>query len=302
MKGFLLHLLIFLLILAGAAYLLYPTVMNQVYQGEVHAVRSQYFQQARNIPADGETEMLDAAAAWNEALEREAPGDVFSHAPGRAPREYQSLLNVTDGVLALLEIPCIGVSLPVYHEGADHNPAKDLIHLKVSDLPADRAPGHVMLAGPGVQRAEGFLGDIHLTKARMLEDLGAVSPGDVLILQLLSRTLTYEVTEVQTVTAEGLNHLDLTPKEEEELLTIVTSQGDRRLLVSSRRVPVAQALPALNQEDRADAVASPLSVLLLGSPVLLLGLFIVWIIERFKRHSYRLPANTNAAALEENES
>ena len=98
---------------------------------------------------------------------------------------------------------------------------------------------------------------------------------------------------------EGLGNIDLTPADGQQILSIITRRRDRRLLVQSDRIPIAEAREILAEEDRAGDAEGWKNVLLLGSPVLLLGLLIMFVIERFKKHRYLLPGEGRNAAKRE---
>ena len=111
--------------------------------------------------------------------------------------------------------------------------------------------------------------------------------------------MVYRVDEVQTISRAGLNETDMTPADGEERLTVISLKTDRTLLVRSSRIPISLARETLQEEDCASFPENWQNVLLLGSPVLLLGLIVLWIIERIKRRSYRLPDEGRQTARRE---
>ena len=296
MKKFFLFLIIFLLVVAGAGYLLFPTIEDQLAQQQFDALKGTYRRRVAAMGTESITEALEAAAAYNAEKTEASVSDVFSHPENRATRVYANLLNVADGVIGFLEIPKIQVSLPVYHTATDKDPDRTLIHVFGSSLPSDAAGAHVVIAGPGAQKADGFFGSIGLTAAQMLQNLDRVTPGDLLILRVLDRTMVYQVEGTQILTAEAL---DTRTEPETDLLTVVTERDSRRLSVQARRIRIAEAGERLNQEDWASELPYAWNILALGSPVLLLGLIVMWIVERFKKHSYRLPVNPYSGQDEE---
>ena len=138
-------------------------------------------------------------------------------------------------------------------------------------------------------KAEGFLGDAGLTDDRMLEDLDKLIPGNLVILNVLDRTMVYRVRGVQMLSSAGLKELDLTPGEGDEKLTLVSQRKDQRLLVQAERIPIREARTILAENDQVTFPANWQNVLLLGCPVLLVGLFVLWIIELIRGRFYRLP-------------
>ena len=292
-------LLVFLVIALALGYLLYPAVSDQLAQSRDAETMRAYRAKAAAMAPEKAAEQFESASAYNGTLGTIRTEDVFTAGTPRTSRDYQSRLNVHSGVIGQLQIPAIGAALPVYHNCAETPVTNHLVHLNGSSLPSDEPGTSIVLAGPGLLRAEGLLGQIGLTDGRMLEDLDRLTPGSLLILNVMDRTMVYRVEEVQMMSPAGVQELDLTPAEDQELLTVITRKNDRRLVVRSSRITVAEARDLLEADDRAVYPQTWVSVLLLGLPVLLFGLLVMWVIERIKRHSYLLPGEGKQAAKRE---
>ena len=371
MRKFFAFLFVFLLIAAGLGYLLYPTISDQIGQAEDGRVMKAYREKTAAMSSEQISNMLADADAYNATLETIEASDPFSAGLPRTSRDYQNRLNVHSGVIGELVIPAIGIYLPVYHNCAETPATLKLVHLETSSLPSDETGTSIILAGPGVLKAEGFLGEIGLTDERMLQDLDRLTPGDVLILNVLDRTMVYRIGEgleekdaILMLTPGGVKDLDLSlsavqapepepeptqtpeprytpkptatpdpeataeteaaqemeaaaeetpeptptptptptpepaPETEQtqtlrsatEQLTLLTPWRDQKLLVvRSARIPIDEARELLSGTDRATYPETWKNVLLLGSPVLLVGFLVMFIIERIKRRSYMLP-------------
>ena len=381
MRKFFAFLFVFLLIAAGAGYLLYPTISDQMGQAKGGAAMRAYREKTAAMSAERIEAMLAEAASYNEKLETVQASDPFSAGIPRTSRDYQSHLNVHSGIIGELVIPAIGVYLPVYHNSAETPATANLVHLESSSLPSDQPGTSIILAGPGLLKADGFLGEIGLTDGRMLQDLDRLGPGDLMILNVLDRTMVYRIGEgleekdaILMLTPGGIRDLDLTqgaeqqqepeaepeteaepawvkklkrtpeptgtpepekdaaqepateqaqettqepeptpvptpeptpepspeptqepeqnrlPGSANEQLTLLTPWSDQKLLVvRSARIPISEAQELLDATDRATYPEGWQNILLLGSPVLLLGMIYLWIVERFKKRSYRLP-------------
>ena len=222
MRKFFAFLFVFLLIAAGAGYLLYPTVSDQIGQANDAAVMKAYREKTALLDSGQIAAMLADAAAYNETLETIQASDPFSAELPRTSRDYQNRLNVHSGVIGELVIPAIGVYLPIYHNSAETPATAKLVHLETSSLPTEQLGTSIILAGPGILKAEGFLGQIGLTDQRMLQDLDRLTPGDVMILNVLDRTMVYRIGEgleekdaILMMTPGGVKDLDLIPGTEE---------------------------------------------------------------------------------------
>lgn len=386
MRRFFAFLFVFLLIAAAAGYLLYPTVSDQIGQARDGTVMKDYRKKTAGMTSEQIAAMLEDAGAYNAVLESIRAEDPFSAGIPRTSRDYQNRLNVHSGAIGELVIPSIGIYLPVYHNSAETPATAKLVHLETSSLPSDQAGTSIVLAGPGTLKAEGFLGQIGLTDQRMLQDLDRLTPGDLMILNVLDRTMVYRIGEgleekdaILMLTPGGLKDLDLTPgtvsapePEEEpepdltpapkwtrkpaeetpqpepepeaepeaatetaeegepettptpeptptptptpepepepepvreaatEQLTVLTPWRDQKLLVvRAARITIDEARSLLNATDKATYPEGWQNVLLLGSPVLLFGFLVMFIIERIKRRSYLLPGEGRQSARRE---
>ncbi len=281
------RLLVFLLIAAAAAWLLYPVVSDQLARQRDAQTMKAYHRAVRLKSADEIETAIEETGYYNTGLEPEGIPDVFA-GRRRVPAEYRARMDVYDGVIGELKIPGINVYLPIYHSGAE-SAAEKLVHVEGSALPADMDGTHIVLAGPGAQKAAGFLGDLQLTDARMLEDLDRVVPDDLVFLEVLDRTMIFRVEGVQTLSVDGLSGVDISGESGSQLLTLVTEKSGRALLVRARRTAAADVRDRLTAQDRADVPSDLVNVLFMGIPVFILGLLIMGVIERFKKRSYRLP-------------
>lgn len=281
---------VILILLAGLAYLLYPTAADQAAGVRAYRTIRQYRQNAKQMTGEQIQERLEQAATYNESIPEPKITDMFSGREIMTLHQYEAPLNTGDGVAGILTIPDIGVMLPVYHESTEHKATADLVHLQGSHLPAEKPGSHIALAGPGILNAAGFAGDIGLTGARMLEDLDRLIPGNLIILSVLDRTMVYQVEWVQMMSPEGLERMDLAMEAETDLLTLVTERKGRRLMARGKRIPTTEAAVSLKQSDRAQPMPDWQSILMLGVPAVIAGLIIMIVTERIIRRRYRLPS------------
>ena len=289
MKKTLITLLILLAVVLAAGWLLYPVISDQVSQGRNAALMQTYDKNVREMTPEQITASFAQAEAYNAELEWNGLPDVFTQEQRTVSRQYQNALDIHNGIIGELTMDRIGVSLPVYHAGAGTSAQKQLIHVAGTSLPADQDGTHIVLAGPGIQRAGGLLGDLALTDARMLEDLDRIVPDDLMYLRVMDRTMIFRVEGVQTLAPDGLASLELAAEEGSRMLTLITQRKDRRLLIRARQVSEEEVKEKLAAEDHADIPASLVNVLCMGIPVLLIGILAIIIMERILRRKYRLP-------------
>ena len=291
MKKLFAGILVFLLLAVVIGHFLYPVLSDQLGRRRDAEIMQGYREKTSAMSKEQREKLFAEAGAWNAGLEEIRMEDIFTAGVTRTTRDYQNHMNVHSGVIAELVIPDIGISLPVYHLSAETPAIRKLVHVDTSSLPADGSGENIVLAGPGMLKAEGFLGDAGLTDDRMLEDLDKLIPGNLVILNVLDRTMVYRVGGVQMLSSAGLKELDLTPGEGDEKLTLVSQRKDQRLLVQAERIPIREARTILAENDQVTFPANWQNVLLLGCPVLLAGLLVLWIIELIRGRFYRLPGD-----------
>ncbi len=289
MKRLFAGIIVFLLLAGIIGHFLYPVVSDQLGRRRDAEMMQAYREKTAAMDREQRDKLFAEAGEWNAGLEEIRMEDIFSAGITRTTRDYQNHMNVHSGVIAELVIPDIGVSLPVYHLSTETPATQRLVHVDTSSLPADGSKENIVLAGPGILRAEGFPGELGLTDDRMLEDLDKLIPGNLVILNVLDRTMVYRVKGVQMLSPAGLKELDLTPGEGDEKLTLVSQRKDQRLLVQAERIPIREARTLLAETDQVSFPANWQNVVLLGCPVLLAGLLVLWIIELIRGRFYRLP-------------
>ena len=289
MKKVLITLMVILLVLAAVAYLAYPTFIRQAAGVRDDGIMQDYRRKASRMTTEEIQERLDKAEAYNETLQDVLPEDPFSGREVLTLHRYEAPLNTGDGLIGILTIPGISLKLPVYHESAERKATEKIVHIQGTSLPSDLPGNHIMLAGPGMLSAEGFAGKIGLSGERMLEDADQLTPGDLIILNVLDRTMVYQVEWIQTMAPEGIARADLSYGTEDEILTLVIQRKERRLLIRGKRISAGDAVEAVKDMDRVRLLPDWQSILFLGSPAILLGLIVILIVERIKKKSYRLP-------------
>ena len=225
--------------------------------------------------------MLAAARAYNEKLAAGNRGFVLTE---RELEEYRSLLDVSGtGIMGYVQIPSIGVSLPVYHGTYEAVLQTAIGHIPGSSLPVGGESTHCLVSG---HRG--------LPSARLFTDLDQLEEGDIFTLTVLGEVITYQVDQIRVVLPA--EQQDLMIAEGEDYCTLITCTpygiNSHRILVRGRRI---QNLTGA-YEVRSEAVKLPVYqvVLAAGIPFALLVLLGVGIFRRVRR-----PKKTTKELLEE---
>ena len=269
--------LLFLVFFIGLSLMLYPTFAdwwNSFHQSR--AVAS-YVEQVANMDDDKYDEIWSAAWDYNRSL-LDRPNDFLL---SEAQQEnYRSLLNIGgNGIMGYIEIPKLGVTMPVYH-GTDEAVLQVAIgHLEWTSLPVGGESSHCVVSG---HRG--------LPSARLFTDLDKMEVGDTFLLRILDEVLTYEVDQIRIVLPQNTD--DLLIVEGEDLCTMVTCTpygiNTHRMLVRGRRIATEEVRAV--RRVTADAIQiEPIIVApFLAVPILLVLLVALLIPKPKKRKERRI--------------
>jgi len=146
----------------------------------------------------------------------------------RQREQYDKLLSI-DGnpIMGYIDIPTIGVYLPIYHGTGEAALQVAIGHLEWTSLPTGGENTHCAVSG---HRG--------LPSARLLTDLDQLVVGDYFVVNVLDKMFTYEVDQIRIVLPHEVE--DLTIQEGKDLCTLVTCTpygvNSHRLLVRGHRV------------------------------------------------------------------
>ena len=261
--------LLILLLIAGLSLLLYPSVSN--YWNTFHSSRaiSTYAENVADLDKDQYAEMWSAAWEYNRALAERGTNFALSETQRE---EYEKLLNVSGlGVMGYIEIPQLGVSLPIYH-GTEESVLQIAVgHLEWSSLPVGGEGSHCVISG---HRG--------LPSAKLFTDLDKLQEGDVFMLRVLDEVLTYEVDKISIVEPTQLSELQIV--EGSDLCTLVTCTpygiNTHRLLVRGHRIENIPETKAIRVTSDAIQIEPLIVAPIVAMPVLLLLLVLLLLPKR----------------------
>lgn len=229
MRRTLANIVIALIFLAGLGILLYPSVSDYLNERNSSRAIASYEQFAQAMEPEDYSRELEDAAAYNAELTQYGSLGAAAMAEGkREDNPYESLLNVDgNGIMAVIRIPSIDVTLPVYHGTSEGVLQVAVGHYLGSSLPIGGESTHAILTG---HRG--------LPSARLFTDLDRLEEGDVFYIKVLGDILEYEIDQIQTVLPYELDELGITPGEDYVTLVTCTPYGvnSHRLLVRGTRV------------------------------------------------------------------
>ena len=225
MKKHITTILLILLFLVGLGLILYPTFSNWWNTFHSSKAINAYSDMVANLDEDQYEEIIAAAHEFNAS--RLTAGTSFSMSPEQKEL-YPELLNVGgDGIMGYIEIPSIGVALPIYHGTEERILQVAVGHLDWSSLPIGGESTHSVLSG---HRG--------LPSARLFTDLDDLKEGDLFMIRVLGELLTYEVDQILIVDPTDVDSLKV--EQGKDLCTLVTCTpygiNTHRLLVRGHRV------------------------------------------------------------------
>ena len=250
------------ILIVGVGLLAYPSLAN--WWNNMHQSRAivSYVEAVANLDKEDYDRMLQEAQDYNRSLLKKPNRFTLTE---EETEEYNKILDVTGtGIMGYIDIPSIKVSLPIYHGTEEAVLQVAIGHIKGTSLPVGGLGTHCAVSG---HRG--------LPSARLFTDIDQLKKGDTFLVQVLDRTLTYEIDQIKTVLPTELDDLEIDPEKDECTLITCTPYGvnTHRLLVRGHRVENL----AENAHVTADAMKlAPIFVApLAAAPILLLMLIIL---------------------------
>ena len=262
LKKNLFNTILIIILLTGLGLIAYPTVSN--WYNSFH----QSYSLMNYVETLSELDPEVVKASWASAEEYNRM--VQQHGNNWSPSDewvaaYMEELSIDEkGIMGYIQIPKIDVKIPVYHTTNEKVLQRGIGHMSGTSLPIGGEGTHAILSG---HRG--------LPTARLFTDLDKLVVGDKFLLNILDRTLTYEVDQIRIVEPDDFS--DLTIQEDKDLCTLFTCTpygiNTHRLLVRGHRIETANG--SVNVPSDAMQYEPVLIAPFFASPVLLLGL--IWL-------------------------
>lgn len=214
-----------LIFIAGLAILSYPKISD--FWNSIHSSRAilSYAEAVSGLSDEEYDRLYEEAVAYNRRILDRANPFVPSE---QELAEYETILNPEEnGIMGYIEIPMIGVSLPVYHGTSEGVLQIGVGHLDWTSLPVGGESTHAVVSG---HRG--------LPSAELFTKLDRLVTGDRFMLYVLDEVLTYEVDQILIVLPEDVSALQITRGKDYCTLVTCTPYGinTHRILVRGHRV------------------------------------------------------------------
>ena len=221
-------------VLLALGLLLYPLMgelVSEKYHSDVEAVDTAAIADTDNVEL---AEQRRAAEAYNALLRGEAA--VSTGGASVPPVDYAEQLTV-GGAMCTIDIPKIGVYLPVRHGTGVETLERAVGHVVGTSLPVGGAGTHAVLSAHS-----------GMASAKLFTDIDQLVKGDVFYIHVLGEVLAYEVDQIATVLPSDTSLLQI--EEDKDYVTLITCMpfgvNTHRLLVRGHRVPYVPELVVEN--------------------------------------------------------
>ena len=204
--------------------LLYPLVgelLSERYHSDIETV---YTAAIEGTDKTELTAQRETAEQYNNMLSGATITEGGASAP---PLPYVEQLTV-GGVMAYVDIPKIGIYLPVQH-GTDAETLERAVgHVVGTSLPVGGSSTHAVLSAHS-----------GMASSKLFSDIDQLAEGDVFYIHVLGDTLAYKVDSINTVLPTDTSLLQI--EDDKDYVTLVTCTpfgvNTHRLLVRGHRVP-----------------------------------------------------------------
>lgn len=212
----------------GIGFIVYPNIADYINSKSNETVIKNYSESTQTMSDDEIDNELAKAQNFNELLAKSALKDEEKDEYNAAMSEYENILNYDD-IMCTIEIPKINVDLPVYHDSTDREEKlkKGCVHLANTSLPIGGASTHAVISAHSGYPEQVFF-----------DELDKLEIGDTFKINVLNKTLTYKVCEINIVDTDDSSKLEI--ENCKDYVTLVTcypySINTHRLCVRGERV------------------------------------------------------------------
>lgn len=211
--------ILFLLIAMG--FLLYPTVSNIINDIGNESKLASYSERASSLDKEEEDSILQEAKDYNEHLSNVGDKDISN------TFDYDSILDIDNGIMGSVEIPKINVKLPIYHGVEDETLEDGAGHIKSTSFPIGGENTHSVISAHTAYPGKVFF-----------NDLPKLEEGDVFFVSVLGKKLEYKVCDINIVDPNDDSLLGI--QEGRDLVSLLTcypyAVNTHRLIVTGERV------------------------------------------------------------------
>ena len=226
---------------AALGLMLYPLVgefLSERYHSDVETTYTAAIEDTDDVDL---TAQRQAAEQYNAMLSGTAA--ITEGGASTPPLPYAEQLAV-GGVMCYIDIPKIGVYLPVQHGTDAEALEKSVGHVVGTSLPVGGSSTHAVLSAHS-----------GMASSKLFSDIDQLTAGDMFYIHVLGEVLAYKVDAIHTVLPTDTRLLQI--EEGKDYVTLVTCTpfgvNTHRLLVRGHRVPYTSEQDAVAAETQKTA-------------------------------------------------
>ncbi len=212
--------------------------------------------------------MLEEANEYNKKLRKLS----FPFVDYKSLGNYEDILDINGtGIIGYVNIPILGVELPIYH-GTDEGVLQVAAgHLAGSSFPIGGKGTHAVISA---HRG--------LPSAKLFTDLDELIKGDIFTITVLNQTITYEVDQIRIVLPQEVDELQIDANKDYCTLMTCTPYGvnSHRMLVRGVRIENLKTTSTAYVPADATQVNQTIVSIVLAIPMVFILLLILLIDQR----------------------
>ncbi|MCW6702009.1 class C sortase [Anaerococcus sp. NML200537] len=218
--------------LLGLLIFSYPLISQKYYEIQKEDEVITFVKAAKALPPEDLDKRMALAEAYNKTLDPSRLADPYTDIEKAARADYARMLEVEE-MVGHINIPKIGVDIPIRAGSSDDVLQKGAGHLEGTSLPIGGKSTHTVITA---HRG--------LPNAKLFRNLDQMSYGDVFYITNIKETIAYKVDKIQVV--EPSNFEPVLVVEGHDYATLLTCTpymiNSHRLLVRGERIPYQAAI------------------------------------------------------------
>lgn len=222
--------IVWLLLLSGIGVMLYPSISDALINYQLSREIAQY-NTALDGVVDDYSDYWEPAEEYNQYL---LTKDIQLTVSPEENDYVRTLLNpLNTGMLGAVEIPKIGVNIPIFFGTDEKQLQSGAGYWLGSSLPTGGEDTHTVLTA-----------HTGLVRAKLFTDIDKLENGDIIRIKVLDRLLSYEVEHQEVIEPDDMDPLYIQPGR--DLVTLYTCYpygvNTHRLIVRGHRIPNEEAV------------------------------------------------------------
>ena len=213
--------------MTGLALVSYPVISNCIESKSQTGQIATYKEKTTDTAAEDKRCMIEDAEKWNTELYMNQKG-----IPASREFKYEDILDIGNGMIGSIEIPCINVNMPIYHGTSDSVLSTGAGHIQDSSFPTGGKNTHAALTG---HRG--------LPSSRLFTRLDELKTGDLFYINVLDETMAYKISRIETVLPEKVNY---SIQDDKDLVSLITCTpyglNTHRLVVTGYRISYKESV------------------------------------------------------------